>query len=213
MQFVAKDFLTLDLDGTPNDSSGTWETERLLVAGELAAESLRASGRLRLRVRGESMLPTLWPGDVVEIARCSVEEVRPGEIVLAMRGGRFFLHRFVGLSQQSGFLLRGDSMSAADPEFSRDALLGRAADSRPLSLWSWAIGRLFSHCAPMLRLGLKLHGRWHLNQKPGSQSLPEAIVIADAGPDLAPARGRGRPRYTHAVPTSQSISELPRAGA
>jgi hypothetical protein len=213
MQFVAKDFLTLDLDGTPNDSSGTWETERLLVAGELAAESLRASGRLRLRVRGESMLPTLWPGDVVEIARCSVEEVRPGEIVLAMRGGRFFLHRFVGRSQQSGFLLRGDSMPAADPVFSREALLGRVADSRPLSLWSRVIGRLFSYYGPALRLGLKLHGHWPGSQDCRSQNPLDAIAIANTEPDLAPARGRGRPRYTHTVPTSQSISELPRAGA
>jgi hypothetical protein len=213
MQFVAKDFLTLDLDGTPNDSSGTWETERLLVAGELAAESLRASGRLRLCVRGESMLPTLWPGDVVEIARCSVEEVRPGEIVLAMRGGRFFLHRFLGRSQQSGFLLRGDSMPASDPEFSREALIGRVADSWPLSLWSFVIGRLLSHCGPALRLSLKLHGHWPGSQDCRSQNSLDAIAIANTEPDLAPTRGRGRPHYTHTVPTSQSISELPRAGA
>jgi signal peptidase I len=206
MQFVAKDFLTLDVDGTPNDSSATWETERLLVAGELATESLRASGRLRLRVRGESMLPTLWPGDVVEIARCSVEDVRPGEIVLALRDGRFFLHRFVGRSQQSGFLLRGDSMPAADPEFSREALLGRVADSRPLSLWSFVIGRLFSYCGPVLRLGLKLHGRWRWNQNRRSQNPLDAIAVADAEPDLAPARGQECPRYTN-------LSELPRAGA
>ena len=42
------------------------------------------------------MLPALWPGDVVEIASCSLEDVRPGEIVLARREGRLFLHRLVG---------------------------------------------------------------------------------------------------------------------
>ena len=76
MQFLEKEFL-----GLFNASSGTpapGEAER----SALAADSLRASGRLRLQVRGESMLPILWPGDVVEIVSCSLEGVRAGEIVL-----------------------------------------------------------------------------------------------------------------------------------
>ena len=36
---------------------------------ELAAESLRLSGRLRLRVTGWSMLPTICPGDTLIIER------------------------------------------------------------------------------------------------------------------------------------------------
>ena len=104
MQFIAKDFLTLELDGTPNDSSPGGEAERALLSAELAAESLRVSGGLRLRVRGESMLPTLWPGDVVEIASCSEDDVRAGEIVLALRDGRFFLHRLIARSAADGFL-------------------------------------------------------------------------------------------------------------
>src|SRR5271154_5004566 len=127
MQLIAKDLLTVDLDGTPDVSSPGRVAERALLAADLAAESLRASGRLRLRVRGESMLPTLWPGDVVEIGSCSPNDTRPGEIVLALREGHFFLHRFLGRSSESGFRLRGDSMPAADPEFSNEALLGRLA--------------------------------------------------------------------------------------
>ncbi len=93
----------------------------------LAADVLRASGRLRLQVRGESMLPILWPRDVVEIASCSIEEAKPGDIVLALRGGRFFLHRLLAHCRPSGFLLQGDSMPAPDPKFSDEALLGRLA--------------------------------------------------------------------------------------
>src|SRR5271154_5023370 len=106
MQLIAKDLLTLDLDGTPDVSSPGRVAERALLAADAAAESLRVSGRLRLRVRGESMLPTLWPGEVVEIASCSADGLRPGEIVLALRDGRFFLHRFVGRSSADGFFLR-----------------------------------------------------------------------------------------------------------
>ena len=89
---------------------------------------------LRLRVHGESMLPTLWPGDLVEIANCSPEELRTGEIVLAMREGRFFLHRLVAPCTSNGFLLRGDSMPGPDPLFPPEALVGRISGQRALRL-------------------------------------------------------------------------------
>jgi hypothetical protein len=200
MQFVAKDFLTLDLDGTPNDSSATWETERLLVASELAAESLRASGKLRLRVRGESMLPTLWPGDVVEIARCSVDDVRPDDIVLALREGRFFLHRIVAISGADGFLLRGDSMPQTDPEFASVALIGRLANCpRSLIPYSRVIGRLLCYCRSLRRFALRVHARRRCDQL-------RADDVACVGPYLAPARGQKCSCYTN-------LLELPRAGA
>ena len=126
------------------------------------------------------MLPTLWPDDVVEIASCSVDDVHPGEIVLALREDRFFLHRFLGRSQANGFLLRGDSMRSPDPQYPNEALLGRLvsradqnqsrtqrrahiqAQTRPfLSLGplSRAIGQLLCFCGPARSLVLKVHDR------------------------------------------------------
>src|SRR6267378_422651 len=105
----------------------SWSAE----GSALVADNLRRSARsrvrqsVRLRVHGESMLPALWPGDVVEIASCSPEDVRPGEIVLALRDGRLFLHRFLAPCEPSGFLLRGDSMPGPDPRFPPGAMLGR----------------------------------------------------------------------------------------
>lgn len=127
MSVLAKNFLTLENNASALPSS--WSAE----GSALVADVLQRSGRLpqsvRLRVHGESMLPALWPGDVVEIASCSLEEVRPGEIVLAQRDGRLFLHRLVGRSNTpctpNGFLLRGDSMPGPDPHFPTEALLGR----------------------------------------------------------------------------------------
>jgi hypothetical protein len=140
------------------------------------ADVLRGSGHshpsVRLRVHGESMLPTLWPGDVVEIESCSLEHVRPGEIVLALRDGRFFLHRlvernFATSSQPDGFLLRGDSVPKPDPPFPPEALVGRLArradERRDASrfgvTWSRAVGVLLCHCGVARRLALKLHSR------------------------------------------------------
>ena len=114
------------------------------------------------------MLPALWPGDVVEIESCPPEDVLPGEIVLAFRDRRFFLHRFVARCEPSGFRLRGDSMPGSDPPFPVDALLGRlvhntSADAMAFGVtWfavkcSRALGLLLCHCGPARRLALKLH--------------------------------------------------------
>src|SRR5271155_3709868 len=109
------------LEITTSAARSSWSA----VRSALVADVLRGSGYLRLQVRGESMLPILWPGDVVEIASCSPEDVRPGEIVLALRDSRFVLHRFVAPWQPGSFLLCGDSMPGSDPPFPLEALLGR----------------------------------------------------------------------------------------
>ena len=133
----------------------------------LAAEALLRSGRLRLRVRGESMLPALWPGDLVEIAACSLNDVERGEIVLAFREGRFFLHRFLAPHQQHAFLTRGDSMPGPDPVFPADALLGKlmhvvgagqTVSAPRLRFRSRAVGMVFCYCSFARRVALRFHG-------------------------------------------------------
>ena len=141
-------------------ASESWSAQR----EALVEEALRGSGHLRLQVRGESMLPTLWPGDIAEIAACSLSDVGNGEIVLAFRGGRFFLHRFMARGEYAGFVTRGDSMPAPDPEFSADALLGRLVtvirDGQPVAAWlrPWSrmVGLLFCYCGMARRAALKL---------------------------------------------------------
>ena len=128
----------------------------------LVADALRLGGRVRLRVHGESMLPAVWPADIVEIAHCSPEEVRSGDIVLALRDGRLFLHRLVGTCTPAGFKLRGDSMPGPDPGFQPEALLGRLAErkngNRVLpAVFSRAIGLILCHFSVARRLALKLH--------------------------------------------------------
>ena len=130
----------------------------------LAAEVLGRTGRLRLQVRGESMLPSLWPGDIAEIAACSLGDVGRGEIVLAFREGRFFLHRFLSRHHES-FLTRGDSMPTRDPAFPADALLGKLVGiirngqtiSATAHLSAPAVGILFRHCGLARRVALRLH--------------------------------------------------------
>jgi len=175
LQLLTKDLLTLEQ--TRSDALVVWEAER----SSLATECLRASGRLRLRVRGESMLPSLWPGEVVEIARCGIEDVRPGDVVLALREGRFFLHRLRERRGHDIFVLQGDSMPSADPEFLSEALLGRLNRSRPLRAWSRALGLFLCYCGPARRLALILHFKLAHGAK-----APQGVLTA--APELTDAR-------------------------
>ena len=133
----------------------------------LAVEALRSSGHLRLRVRGESMLPTLWPGDIAEIAACSRQEVRRGEIVLAFHDGRFFLHRYLSVGPRDAFITRGDSMPGPDLALPAGALLGRLVsakrDRRQVNLrwrpWSRVTGLLFCYSSIARRAALTIRSR------------------------------------------------------
>ena len=62
---------------------------------ELAAEVLRSFGRLRLGATGASMLPAIWPGDILSVHSHNVAEALPGDIVLFGRPGKLVAHRGV----------------------------------------------------------------------------------------------------------------------
>ena len=151
----------------------SWSAERSALVADVLLRSGRLRQSVRLRVHGESMLPALWPDDVVEIASCSPEDAQPGEIVLALRDGRLFLHRLLAPCEPSGFLLRGDSMPGPDPQFPPGAMLGRlvsrVGEERGIAAitqrrWfavgcSRALGMLLCYCGMARRLALKLHSR------------------------------------------------------
>lgn len=151
----------------------------------LVADALRRSddsGRnlpnsVWIRVHGESMLPALWPGDVVEIESCRLEDVRSGEIVLALREGRLFLHRVVGACTEDGFKMRGDSMPGPDPAYAAEALLGRLA-RRVDANWSFfsgigfaasrlsrLAGMVLCHSGLVRRVALNIHDRWKVSSR------------------------------------------------
>src|SRR5712691_4904581 len=64
---------------------------------ELFAEVLRSYGKGRLRVTGTSMVPAVWPGDMLTIYREDISRVVLGQIVLFTRDRRLFaLEGFTG---------------------------------------------------------------------------------------------------------------------
>ncbi|HTT19158.1 MAG TPA: S24/S26 family peptidase [Candidatus Sulfotelmatobacter sp.] len=91
---------------------------------ELACEVLRLSGYVRLRVRGWSMLPTIWPGDTLELEKAECGKLSAGDVVLFHRDRRLFVHRMLN-SDGNTIFTQGDAMAQPDPVVTERELLGR----------------------------------------------------------------------------------------
>src|SRR5579862_900731 len=118
---------------------------------EMAGDVLRSTGAFRLKVNGWSMLPTIWPGDILEIGASATGEAAPGDIVLYGRDERLFVHRVVAF-RGGQLITRGDAMPEADPPVPDGGVMGRVqfivrrggknAPSRRLTIGQRAIARL-----------------------------------------------------------------------
>jgi signal peptidase I len=108
-----------DISPGPRDSAHSLKCD-------LAGEVLRSFGSLRLQVRGWSMLPAIWPGDILELERAKAADLSKGEIVLFSRDRRLFAHRVVKSSGGAVFTC-GDTLPYADPVVPEGQLLGRVA--------------------------------------------------------------------------------------
>lgn len=97
---------------------------------ELTAELLTRGERMSLRVRGASMLPSLFPGDLLTFRRCAPEEIVVGDIVLFVREGRCFVHRVaerMAGGASSRLRTRGDALPVCDAPLIETEVLGRLA--------------------------------------------------------------------------------------
>ena len=99
---------------------------RHAIQCDLAAETLRVTGSLQLRVFGGSMLPSVWPGDVLTIRQAAVSEIKPGELALYAHSGGFMVHR-VARIMADGLITRGDAHRSDDPPAMSSQVLGKVA--------------------------------------------------------------------------------------
>ena len=96
----------------------------------MAADILRTRRPIRLRATGTSMLPALWPGDLLTIEPLDATKATVGDIVLAARDGRFVVHRLAQIGGQHGaadWITRGDAMPEYDSPVSAENILGRVS--------------------------------------------------------------------------------------
>jgi hypothetical protein len=153
----------------------------------LAAEILRGRGTIHLKAWGASMLPSVWPGDLLTIQNAAYEDVVPGDIVLVLRDKRFFVHRTVEIQRGQDYfswITRGDAMPHNDPPEAASELLGRVV----------CICRANRSFVPSRRISL-LHFAlaWMLCRWDGFRNLTLEIQTASlqAGPTRAGQLFRG----------------------
>jgi hypothetical protein len=97
------------------------------VRRDLAAEVLQRFGELRFLARGSSMIPSIYPGDLLTVRSHSIAGARLGQIILYLREDRFWAHRIIRKWQEGNrFLLttRGDALSKEDPSVDESHFLG-----------------------------------------------------------------------------------------
>jgi hypothetical protein len=94
---------------------------------ELAAQVLRSFGTLRLEVTGLSMLPSVWPGDILFIERCGMGKIAARDIILFARQGKLVAHRVLyktAVGDKPHAITQGDGLLSPDDPVSPTELLG-----------------------------------------------------------------------------------------
>ncbi len=136
---------------------------------ELTTEVIRQFGEVRLKVTGSSMLPSIWPGDVIAVRRKPSNQLHPGRILLCYRDQKFVAHRFLG-QRDERFFTRGDSLSCDDSPFRDVEILGEVysihRNGRGVAMstawWHPMASRIVRHSDLCARLLPRLRRLWGL---------------------------------------------------
>lgn len=93
-------------------------------------EELILGRTVRVVASGYSMIPTIWPGETVEISPISIEDVIVGDLIAFQRIHHIVVHRVIRKQNaESYFLLKsqGDSNLKEDEPITTDIFLGKVS--------------------------------------------------------------------------------------
>jgi signal peptidase I len=134
---------------------------------DLVADVARASGKVQLKVAGASMVPALWPGDLVTVRSCQPSALRPESIVVFRQNHRLVVHRLMH-REGDRFFTRGDARPRFDDPVTASEIVGCVEtvtrDGHPVnprpSLWQKAVASVLRRsewCTSFyLRLGSRI---------------------------------------------------------
>jgi ATP-binding cassette subfamily B protein len=95
---------------------------------EMTDALLDSQQQVKLRVGGTSMFPFLKHGDIITISKCSISELRIGDVVVFKTDGKWIAHRLLKiiLKNNKTFLLtKGDTCRFKDPLFAEEQYAGK----------------------------------------------------------------------------------------
>lgn len=123
--------------------TGVTQEERLREACcDLVADIARASGKVQLQVSGASMVPALWPGDLLTVRSCCPSELAPNSIIVFRQDQQLVVHRLIHRIGDE-IVTRGDARRQLDKAVEPSQIVGRVEivmrNGRPVdsrdSLW------------------------------------------------------------------------------
>jgi hypothetical protein len=127
-QHAASPYPPAHVRPTPSDATVSAAASTHDTRLDLAAEVLHRFGEVRFIAHGGSMIPSIYPGDLLTVRSDSASDARRGEIVFFLLGGRPFVHRVMRKwPERNGvvFATRGDALPKEDPSIDASQLLGR----------------------------------------------------------------------------------------
>jgi len=132
---------------------------------------LRSGGQAQIKALGTSMLPSIWPGDMLTVQSIQPQDLNPGDIVAIRHEDRWHVHRLVAI-YGSLLITRGDCTPQDDPPVHCEKLLGKVvavcrADNRsvPGRRLSWlqrTEAWLFCNCDWLRNLALNVQRKRQL---------------------------------------------------
>ncbi len=97
------------------------------VKCSLFAQVISRCGSATLKAWGTSMIPSIFPGDILTVHRAEASRLEAGDVAVYLHSGRLFVHRVVrAIDQNSAILVtRGDAMECDDPPVEAEEVVGR----------------------------------------------------------------------------------------
>jgi signal peptidase I len=96
---------------------------------DLVSDVVRVSGQVQLKVTGASMVPVLWPGDLLMVRQVEPSSPTPGSILVFRQNDKLVVHR---LASREGdkLVTRGDARPCFDPPVDAANVLGRVESAQ-----------------------------------------------------------------------------------
>lgn len=108
--------------------SATVKDRRRLMFIDMIHEVLRKSGKVQLKLLGDSMAPAIKSGHTITVESCDPEAVRIGDIVVFKMGKSLVVHRVTEIRhnhKELKFLTKSDNFGEAPRLISGHEIVGK----------------------------------------------------------------------------------------
>lgn len=93
-------------------------------------------------VKGTSMAPAIYSGDIVDVSICNSDEIKKGDIAVFWKNSTLFVHRVWGESG-GAFFTKGDRCRNFDDPVRKERVFGRVESVTRITEGNWNFKKIF----------------------------------------------------------------------